>query len=223
MRIFSALFTILFLASCQPKNEEIHTYWVNSYKVPCQGVAPMECLLIQKNEEIDPKAWTYFYSSIEGFEFESLYLTKLKVREITKDINETPADASSIDYELVEVLSKELDSRYRINDIWVLTALDEKPIEIPEGAEAPYIEVNLKEQRIMGNDGCNEFSGPIDLLTPTSIQLGNLVQTEMACMSIDYAYPFMQALQSAHRFTIGEGTLVMMEEGKERLRFKKVD
>jgi hypothetical protein len=97
------------LASCEgAKSEDVdtYTYWVNSSRVPCMGVAPMECLQIRKGD--DP-AWQLFYSDIEGFEYEPGYLYRLRVREEKRDPESVPADASSIRFVLVEVVEKKPD------------------------------------------------------------------------------------------------------------------
>ncbi len=223
MKKLLPLLLLLTIWSCSTEEENVHTYWVNSYTVPCEGMASMQCLLIQKNDELDPSGWQNFYGSIKGFVFEPQFITQLKVREIPKDPANTPADASSIDYEVVKVVSKERDTRFRINDIWVAIAIDEAAFDVPEGAEAPYIEVNLRQHRIIGTDGCNRFNGSIETLTPNSIELGPLAQTKRACMDIAYPDQFMSAFNASKNFRFENGLLIMMEGDKERIRFKKID
>ncbi len=99
----------LLMASCQPSKsgeQDIHTYLVNSSRVPCTGVAPMQCLQVRKGEDPD---WQLFYSDIEGFEYEPGYLYRLRVREEKRDPESVPADASSIRFVLVEVVEKKPD------------------------------------------------------------------------------------------------------------------
>ena len=99
----------LLMASCQPSkpgDRDIHTYQVNSSRVPCTGVGPMECLQVRKGEDPD---WQLFYSEIEGFEFEPGYTYRLRVREEKLDPATVPADASSIRFVLVEVVEKKPD------------------------------------------------------------------------------------------------------------------
>lgn len=43
---------------------------IDSQKVPCTGVGPMECMRIREPGE---EEWRFFYDSIEGFTFEAGY------------------------------------------------------------------------------------------------------------------------------------------------------
>jgi heat shock protein HslJ len=87
------------------EQQEVKVLWVNSSKVPCTGVGPMQCLEVQETSEIDEGKWTYFYSSIEGFEFRpgKRYRIKVSVEKLPQPI---PADASSSRYRLIEVIEE---------------------------------------------------------------------------------------------------------------------
>src|SRR5690606_37057207 len=109
--------TLLALAACQPvmprpegtpqeatpqesasAGEEI-TLYVGPELVGCVGAGPMKCMLVKENPEDD---YTYFYSQIEGFEFEPGYEYELRVQ--VTPVENAPADASSLKYTLVEVV-----------------------------------------------------------------------------------------------------------------------
>lgn len=97
---------LLVVASCKSSNSDAEasvTYWINSSRVPCVGVGPMECLEVRQSESAD---WQLFYSAIEGFDYEPGYLYRIKVREEKRDPEDVPADASSIRYILVSVEEK---------------------------------------------------------------------------------------------------------------------
>lgn len=106
-----ALFT---LASCETgKNSaasgtERLKMWVNSQKVACTGVAPMECLQVQYGETIEPEAWQYFYDQIEGFDFEEGSVFQLEVAKTERPLQggQIPADAGKYQYRLVRIISK---------------------------------------------------------------------------------------------------------------------
>jgi len=101
---------LLVVASCKTSNSDPEdsgtTYWINSSRVPCVGVGPMECLEVRQSESAD---WQLFYSDIEGFDYEPGYLYRIKVREEKRDPENTPADASSIRFILVSVEEKTPD------------------------------------------------------------------------------------------------------------------
>ncbi|MGB0388596.1 MAG: DUF4377 domain-containing protein [Ardenticatenaceae bacterium] len=77
------------------------TLFVGPEEVDCQGVAPQKCYLVKD----DPNGeWEYFYDQIVGFEWEAGYHYELRVR-ITP-VENPPADASSVTYELIELISQ---------------------------------------------------------------------------------------------------------------------
>ena len=78
---------------------------VNSYTETCQGLVEQQCLLVQEGSAIDSDNWNYFYSEIEGFDYEAGFLYDLEVH-ISARPEPIPADASSLRYVLVKVISK---------------------------------------------------------------------------------------------------------------------
>ena len=101
---------LLTVTSCRSSHSETEasgiTYWINSSKVPCEGVGPMQCLEVRQSESAP---WQLFYSEIEGFDYEPGYLYRIRVREEKRDPENIPADASSIRYILVSIEEKTPD------------------------------------------------------------------------------------------------------------------
>ena len=81
--------------------QEVRSIWVAHRRVDCIGVAPQKCYLIKSTQYED---WKFWYSEIEGFDFEEGYAYELLVREVP--VENAPADAPSMKLELVEVLLK---------------------------------------------------------------------------------------------------------------------
>ncbi len=79
---------------------------VNYFTQTCQGLYEGNCLLIQEDAEIGSDNWSLFYyeNSIDGFEYEAGYVYDLRVEKT--HIPNPPQDASSIEYKLIEVISK---------------------------------------------------------------------------------------------------------------------
>lgn len=97
--------TGLGLLACQgvlPPEEEVLVYEVAPYTAECVGEGVQECLVVRKEGEQD---WTYFYSQIDGFSYEEGYWYRLLVSR--RRVSDPPADASSFEYRLVEVLERE--------------------------------------------------------------------------------------------------------------------
>lgn len=205
-------------------NEDEYIYWVNSVKVECSGVGKMSCMQVQKNKILNSKDWKLFYSAIKGFNFEAGYIYKLIVKEIKRAKNQVPADASSINYELVKVLEKIKDNKMRLHDIWALQAVNGKEINVKNYNQRPNLEINLTSNRVMGNDGCNNFSGEIKQVDSKSLSFKPLIGTKKACFNMKFSNEISNILNNVETYNINNLTLSLYnKEGKEVLRYKKVD
>ncbi len=95
----SFLITAFFTGCLSSSNTS--TFYIAPYKAHCVGVGPMQCLKIKKEKE---ENWQLFYDKINGFEFEEGNEYLIKVKEEKRE--NPPADASSIIYNLVEIIEK---------------------------------------------------------------------------------------------------------------------
>jgi hypothetical protein len=75
---------------------------IDSETSTCTGVGKQECMKVRAPGE---EEWRLFYGSIEGFVFEPGFRSVVEV-ERTR-VENPPADASSLRYRLVEVVSRE--------------------------------------------------------------------------------------------------------------------
>lgn len=81
--------------------DEVVRMWIGPELVACEGVAPMECMQVSYTEDGEPEL---FYDSIDGFAHEegTSYVIDVQVTEVASP----PADGSSLDYALVEIVSE---------------------------------------------------------------------------------------------------------------------
>lgn len=93
------LLLVMVLSSCATKDTVRYT--IASQQGDCTGVVSQKCMLVKKG---DAKEWTYFYSKIEGFDYQQGYEYVLDVKE--QNVENPPADASSVKYTLVKEVSK---------------------------------------------------------------------------------------------------------------------
>lgn len=97
---------ISMLAGCgdgtSETENETKTLFIDSQLVDCVGVGPQMCMQVRENEDDE---WELFYDEIEGFTFEEGYLYEVLVEVVY--VENPPADASSIEYILIEIVSKE--------------------------------------------------------------------------------------------------------------------
>lgn len=90
----------LFVACNNPTDNVKMT--IASEKQVAVGVAPMEVFLVKEG---DATEWSFFYSNIEGFNYEPGYEYVIEVKKEAVE-EPVPADASSIRYILVKEISK---------------------------------------------------------------------------------------------------------------------
>ncbi|WP_297097583.1 META domain-containing protein [uncultured Draconibacterium sp.] len=218
--IFFAM--ILLLASCN-QSEKAAIYWVNSYRVDCVGVGPMKCLLVQKAETPEAGKWTNFYSKIEGFEYEPGFIYKLKVKE--EQLENVPADASSIKYILVEVLEKKEDTKLALDGSWEALKINGSVIKLPRMRGAgllPNLQINIRDMQINGIDNCNNFTGQITEIDESTIELGAIAGTQKMCPDMSISKAFNEALLAVKKYELRENNLVFTDEaGTELLEFTK--
>ena len=200
-----------------------HVYWINSARVDCQGVTPQTCYLVKKAANVEDGEWTYFYSQIEGFDFEPGNIYKLLVNEEQLPPEMAPADASSIKYTLVKVLEKTADERLRINDIWALTHVSGELIN-SDKLNTPTLEIKVAEMRAFGTDGCNNYFGGIKTLNAKELKFAALAGTKKMCMNMQLPNAFNVAISNTSFYKIESLKLTLLDaENKEILSFKKVD
>lgn len=94
----------MLLTGCSSSDTEgdVVRMWIEPDLVPCEGVAPMECMEVSYTEDGEPQL---FYDQIDGFTFTpgTAYVLDVRVTEVENP----PADASSLSYSLVEVISED--------------------------------------------------------------------------------------------------------------------
>lgn len=99
-----AIAACLILSACGSAAEvvnETKRIWVQPDRVECQGEAPQMCLRVAESPDGD---FRNFFDQIEGFEFVegTSYILDVTV----EDVDDPPADGSSLRYILVEVVEE---------------------------------------------------------------------------------------------------------------------
>ncbi len=111
----------------------------------------------------------------------------------------------------------------RLHDIWALQNLEEEALP-NDIAQVPVLEIFVADKKVLGNDGCNSVSGVIKSLTDTEIIFGKLISTKKACPNMDFSSRYNLLLDQTTNYKIEKLNLVLFNlEGKELLRFRKVD
>ncbi|WP_121665656.1 DUF4377 domain-containing protein [Mesonia aquimarina] len=225
MKKILLLFSVIAVSfSCAKKNNDLKTLWVNSYKKQCDaGAGKKMCLLTSDEKKLSSEIeWEFFYNSIKGFEYKPGYFQQIKVKETKLDAKKVPADASSISYELVEVMEEKRDERFSLNDIWAVEKIGDKVIG--EETKRPRLEVNLSKMQIFGFDGCNNYAGKIEKFSADEITFVRIGSTKKMCSNIKLAQAYTQALQETKYYKKDKLSLYFFDKNDEKvLQFKKID
>lgn len=120
------------------------------------------------------------------------------------------------------IKQKETSPTQLLNGKWIAISIDSHPISRKE--DIPQLEINLKEKRAFGSDGCNNFSGGVENVTDTKLQFGNMAVTSRMCPEMEVSDSFNKAITNAESYKLDDITLILFDnKGKEILSFKKVN
>lgn len=109
---------------------------------------------------------------------------------------------------------------YRLNDIWVLTHIDDEAISTDH--KAPNLEFSIYEGRVSGFSGCNRIHGNFEFLNQ-QVKISQLTSTLMACDNAEVEKQFMSIIDnSTMNYEIGKLSLKLWND-THSLTFKKID
>jgi heat shock protein HslJ len=205
-------FLTLMLNSCTNKTET-QTFWVAGTKTPCSaGAGKMNCLQVNKSDSFDNASWELFYTSIEGFEFKEGMLQKIEVSIKTLEADAVPADASSLEYTLVNVLEEKQDYFQALSQNWILN--DFQGVEVNSQMTLPSLKINAKNGKTSGFSGCNNLTGQISSLSDSSISFGEFGMTRKMCPNFQLENAFVAFLSGNLNYEVSEGQLILSKEGE---------
>lgn len=102
MNKFSIIIVMTIIVGCTNSNHDDMHIYISDHLEDCIGVGPQKCMLVKfkPNDE-----YLLFYDKIEGFTYVEGYTYQLKVKK--EKLKNVPADASTLRYSLIEIISKE--------------------------------------------------------------------------------------------------------------------
>ena len=218
MNKWSVIITLLALASiavaaCGPVGGPVgKTIYVGPYLVDCEGVAPQTCMLVKENLDDD---WTYFYDQIEGFDYEPGFEYELRINE--EKVENPPADASSIRWVLVEVVSK---TRSLEGNTWVLESYLDGQGTLASALPDTEVTATFKDGDVSGNASCNNYFGDYrfhgdDRLTVTVMGMTEMYCAPDAVMAQEAEY--LAALDKSASYVIADDKLQIEDAGGNQL------
>lgn len=214
-----------------PATDSSKTLYVAHFKVDCVGVGPMECMQVRENPDED---WRMFYDQIQGFDYEEGYEYELRVH--TEEVENPPADASSLRWILDEVVSKNAVSgepgagAALLAGEWVLASFSEGVLAAADADPAEALAALaseggavsiafMEEGRVGGSSGCNQYSGSYEIVGGHSLSFGPLAGTRKMCppplMALEQLT--LQTLQAVEGVYVRDGSKLELYGAEEEL------
>jgi heat shock protein HslJ len=195
-----------------PEEPVEKTIFIGPVLVDCVGVAPQVCVLVKENAEDE---YEFFYDQIEGFEYEEGYEFELIVR--IEEVENPPADASSLRYVLLEVLRKtkvDVPDAF-IGVLWKLVSYRDS-----FGNEAmliPGSEITAlfdEDGGLRGFAGCSTYSTSF-IVEGSQLTIGLTNSTMMYCENpegiMDQEAAYLTALQGTAKFKVEDDMLQLFD------------
>ena len=110
----------------------------------------------------------------------------------------------------------------RLNDIWIAKRINGNTII--ESDYRPTLEINLKENKIYGSDGCNNYQGNITKASEITIGFSPLASTRKMCQDMTIASAYNNAIKKIESYKLEDLELTLFNaEDQELLVFLKGD
>jgi len=86
----------------------------------------------------------------------------------------------------------------------------------------PSLQIDLKENRISGNGGCNNYFASIEHYSSTALSFSAIGATRMLCLSDNIENAYFQTLQEVATYKIQENSLSLLnKQGEEVVKMIK--
>lgn len=112
----------------------------------------------------------------------------------------------------------------RVHDIWAIIEFEGKKLHAEDfSGEMPMMEININTGQVMGTDGCNRFTGGVEVQKKYLI-FSNLAGTRMACPKMEVGDKITKALSGKKlEFEIKENKMSLFEQQKKLMVLKHID
>lgn len=198
-------YLFLFLSFACTANSDLQSkrLIIADHLTDCVGVGQQTCMLIKESPEDD---WTFFYDQIEGFDYEEGYTYELLINEVT--VNNPASDASSIRYQLKEVISKIASSDgSELMKEWKVLKL--KGLE--QIASAPSLVFHEKDNRLTGFAGCNNYFSTYTI-SGKEIKFDKTGSTRKLCPDMSVEDTFFKLLPEVARYEVVKKELYLYDK-----------
>ena len=202
------LLSITLLVSCaQQKKISTNTIYVNSFKDELGNY------LISEDKVSIGEEWIVFNGELKDFDFKT---GQISIIEIEKENDST--------YNTINIVEQYQDKNLIINDIWVLQKMENHTIKKSEYNKLPTLQFSISNNKVYGNDGCNNISGQFLYDDQGHIKIDNLMGTKMMCENMENPDKFHSLLSKTNHYKVKHNILTLFDlQSYELMSFKKID
>lgn len=112
------------------------------------------------------------------------------------------------------------DTPLQLQGEWTLQTL--RGVAPAASIPLPSLQIDLKENRITGNSGCNNYFASIESCSPTTLSFSAIGATRILCLSENIESDYFQALQEVTTYKIQANTLLLLnKQGEEVVKMIK--
>ena len=112
------------------------------------------------------------------------------------------------------------DTPLQLQGEWTLQTL--RGVAPAASIPLPSLQIDLKENRISGNGGCNNYFASIESCSPTTLSFSAIGATRILCLSENIESDYFQALQEVATYKIQENSLSLLnKQGEEVVKMIK--
>ena len=137
----------------------------------------------------------------------------------------TPKAATTFESDPVKgSVGQTSDADIRLHNIWVVEMVNGVKLIPGDYANGlPVLELFVKEQRVGGNDGCNQIGGTFTA-TASTISFSHLTGTKMACPGKENGVQIGKMLSGkTYQYIFEKNHLILKQENREVLVLKNID
>ncbi|WP_062615161.1 META domain-containing protein [Flammeovirga sp. SJP92] len=206
--------SLLSCAATKQPSLSTKTLIIGSKQVDCTGVGPQKCYLVKED---GAQEWSNFYGAIEGFDYKEGYEYQIEVA--VTEVDNPPADASSLNYKLVKILKETQDPYMALSATWVIESLDGKATDPLK----TYILFDPTNDRISGYAGCNGLGGSMKYdAEADTLSAGPFMSTMMYCEEVaEHERALGKVLEQFNKFKVEGDVLTLYKDGKALVSAKK--
>ncbi len=216
------------IAAPAMQEPEVKTLYIGPKLEDCTGAGPQKCMMVKENPDGD---YQYFYQPIQGFDYEAGYEYEIVVK--VEKVENPPADASSLKYTLVKIVSKTPAATAEATaatagDLegaeWNLVSWRNDEGEMTDALNDAPITLTFEDGKVAGNAGCNRYFAAYQADGDVLDIDDKIGSTMMMCpepvMKQEQAY--LSLLPQVATFGIEGDTLTLLDsDGQALLIFEK--